>query len=262
MAPVIVGTCTPWAETGDTCSPCTGYEFDTTELELGLQLASDVLFNLTGRQWPGLCSTTVRPCGYRRADSCGCLDSRQCGCRRLSELDLRGDDTGGWPIASVEQVKIDGVVLATARYRLDDHRWLVYIPDGDNDPRRGWPCCQRIDLADTEADTWSITYTYGVEPPEGGVREAGVLGCQYALACVDDESLLEQCQLPDGVRTVVRQGITLGVPFDLPALFAGGSTGVNTVDAWLGSIRYGAAHRPVSIMVPSQPASRLRHTST
>lgn len=263
MAPVnTAGTCSPWAQVGDTCSPCTGYEFDTGELELGIQLATDVLNNLTGWQWPGLCTTTVRPCGYQTRRSCGCMDSRQCGCRRLSQLDLRDEDEGGWPIASVDAVKIDGVTLDPARYRVDDHRWLVYIPDGDSDPRRGWPCCQRIDLPDTEVDTWSVSYTYGAEPPEGGVRAAGILGCQYALACVEDESLLEQCQLPDGVRTVVRQGITLGVPVDLPALWSGGSTGVDAVDSWLGSIRYGKAHRPASFMVPSQSGSGLRHVGT
>jgi len=246
-------TCDPWATMADVCSPCDDYEFDTVVLEDALQVASDVLFNLTGRQWPGECTTEVRPCGYRRPDSCGCLSSTTCGCRRLSELALPG------PVVSVEEVKIDGAVVPTARYRVDDHRWLVYLPESDSAERQGWPCCQRLDLADTEDDTWVVAYTYGMAPPPGGVRAAAALGCQLALACSPET--VNQCRLPKRVTSITRQGVTLAM-IDPLTLFADGLTGLAEVDLWVQSILLGAKRRRASVWVPGQARHAIRHAGT
>lgn len=253
MAAPNTSTCEPWATVADVCAPCDDYAFDLVQLEDGLQVASDVLFNLTGRQWPGECSTTVRPCGYRRADSCGCMSSRTCGCRRLSELQLPG------PVVSVEQVKIDGEVVPTARYRVDDHRHLVYLPESDSAERQGWPCCQRLDLADTEDDTWSVTYTFGMAPPPGGVRAAAALGCQLALACSPESA--GQCRLPKRVTSITRQGVTLAM-IDPLTLFADGLTGLAEVDLWVQSIILGAKRRRASVWVPGQARHAIRHVGT
>lgn len=251
------GTCAPWADVGDVCAPCNAYDFDEALLGDALQVASDVLFNLTGRQWPGECDEVVRPCGYRRGDSCGCLSSSTCGCRRLSQLQLPGR-----PVAAVTEVKIDGVVLDTARYRVDDHRWLVYLPESDQAERRGWPCCQRLDLADTEVDTWSVTYTYGQAPPLGGLRAAAALGCQLALAyCPDAAGASTQCRLPKRVTSIVRQGISMAV-LDPLTLFADGITGLSEVDLWVQSVRLGAQRRRGHVFVPGRAASSVRHVNT
>lgn len=244
-------TCSPWATSGDACAPCNTYDFNTAELDEGMALASDVLFDLTGRRWPGLCDDVLRPCGYRQPGSCGCLDSRQCGCRRLSEVELPG------PVDAITQVRIDGAVIDPARYRVDDHRWLVYLPESDSAERQGWPCCQRIDLPATDDDTWEVTYSYGMDPPPGGVRAAAQLGCQLALACSADPSAIEQCQLPERVTTVVRQGITMAV-LDPWTLFAGGQTGLADVDLWINSVRIGAKSRQATVFVPGQLGQHRR----
>lgn len=246
--------CTPWADSSDVCSPCDDYEFDPTLLDDGLQVASQILFDLTGRQWPGVCTETVRPCGYGSPAPwsmlghgwCGCRSSRTCGCRHLSELQLPNH-----PVIEVTEVKIDGAVVDAARYRVDDYRWLVYLPESDSAERQTWPCCQRADLADTEDDTWSVTYTYGQEPPLGGVKAAAALGCQLALGWQPET--INECRLPKRVTSLSRQGITMAL-IDPLSLFADGLTGLPEVDLWVQSIRLGQQRRSAAVRVPGQGA--------
>lgn len=203
------GTCTPWATEADICSPCDDYQIDQAVLDDKLQVASDLLFELSARRFAGSCSDTVRPCGprcetvdlagRRRSGGCGCGSAGRCGCTRLSQVTL-----GVYPVTEVTEVKVDGVVLDPARYRVDDYRWLVRLADADGS-NPGWPTCQRMDLADTEDDTWSVTVTYGVEPPAAGVAAAAALGCQLALACQPET--VGECRLPRGVTSIARQGV-------------------------------------------------------
>lgn len=243
----------PWCTLEDICAPCNDYAFDDVLLEDAIEAASNVLYEFTGRRWPGENQDVVRPCGMRstylwgRHDFntgdlsgwCGCARPRECGCRRLSEIKLPG-----YPVVSVDEVKIDGLVIDPDRYRLDDHRWLVYLPDESGvDPRQGWPCCQRTDLADTEEDTFSVTYTFGQLPDRGGVMAAASLACQLALAfCPPSSSGASQCRLPKRVTSISRQGVTLAI-LDPLSLFKDGQTGLAEVDMWIGAKNYGAKKR-------------------
>jgi hypothetical protein len=263
MAEPRTGTCTPWAVTDDVCadSPVLAEGFDAGLLAKALQTASDVLYDFTRRRWPGTCTEVVRPCGYRTPVAwgrdgytwCGCNTRRTCSCRALSELRL---PLG--PVVSVEEVKIDGVVLDEARYRVDDYRWLVYLPESDSAERRGWPCCQRLDLADSEADTWSVAYGYGTGPPPGGVQAAATLGEQLALGWCP--STADKCRLPRRVTSVARQGVTMAV-VDPLTLFRDGLTGLATVDLWVAAANRGGARR-ASVWRPDSPGPRHRRVAT
>lgn len=260
---VNTGTCSPWAAPADVCAPCSDEGFDVGVLTTSLQVASDILFDLTRRRWPGVCTDVVRPCGYRTRSRwgvggvgwCGCNSSSTCGCRRLSEIRLPGH-----PVVEVTSVKIDGVVVAPARYRIDNNRWLVYLPESDEAERRGWPCCQRLDLADTEDDTWSIAYSFGTLPPPGGNRAAASLGCQLALAC--SPATVGQCALPKRVTSIVRQGVTMAV-VDPLTLFKDGLTGLADVDLWVAAVNRGAATRPATVWSPNGHGATIhRHVGT
>lgn len=265
VSPLSAGTCSPWAEMSDVCAPCNSYDFDPSVLEPALQVASDVLYNFTGRRWPGECSETLRPCGYGTPMHalhqdpvtgyiargwCGCRDSRSCGCQRLSEVKLPG-----YPVTGITNVKIDGQIISSDRYRIDDRRWLVYLPESNTAERRGWPCCQRLDLPDSEQDTWSITYTYGIAPPLGGIRAAATLACQLALAC--DASTASQCLLPKRVTSITRQGVTLAI-LDPLTLFKDGLTGLADVDMWVQSILRGDKTRRATVHVPGRSQRHRR----
>lgn len=142
-------------------------------------------------------------CGH--ATACGCLSTR--------EVRLDG------PASSVDEVKVDGVVLDPAAYRLDLGGRLVRL-DGE-----GWPLCQDLAADDDAEGTWSVTYTPGAAVDGLGAYVAGLLAGEYVRACAGGE-----CRLPTGVTQIVRQGVTMTLG---TGAFPEGKTGIREVDAYL-----------------------------
>lgn len=250
--------CAPWAELADLPDNCAEYGAATDVLEDALVIASDVLFELSGERFPGHCQDTIRPCGtylpnfsapwstsglvdrHYWGDVCGCDRSTRCGCNRLREVRLHGR-----PVATIRQVKIDGEVLDPAFYRLDDWRYLVRLPDGDGS-NPGWPCCQRLDLASTEAETFEVTYTYGQPPPPAGVWAASELACQLAAARDPGN---DKCKLPDNVTSVVRQGVAVTM-LTLRDFLSQRQTGLYMVDLFLAAYNPGGNQRRATVISP------------
>jgi hypothetical protein len=149
-------------------------------------------------------------------------------------------------LTAIDEVKIDGVVLDPSLYRIDDYRYLVKLPDaeGNYDP---FPCCQNIRLADTEADTFAVTFTYGTPPPTPGVLAAAQLACELALACSPET--IGKCRLPQRVTSIARQGITMAVldPFDF---LSDGKTGLYLVDLFLRTYNPNRLRRRAAVLSP------------
>lgn len=87
-----------------------------------------------------------------------------------------------------------------------------------------WPKCQNLALDDTQPDTWSVTVTYGKEPPELVKLATAELACQFIKSCVG-----QPCMLPQRMQSISRQGITIGL-LDPMAFLAQGSTGIYIVE--------------------------------
>jgi hypothetical protein len=251
-------TCRPWATHEDIVTgPCSDYSTDPDELDAALQVASDVLWNFTGRRYPGICTDKVRPQAqwksydgpprwwpstlFAGAQSpwgfCSCHRGRETGCSRLPEIKLPGHPVNPESVVII----LDGVPFT--EFRLDDHRYLIRV-DGD-----GWPCCQNLRLEDDQPNTWSISYDYGLNPPLGGKRAAMMLGCQLLLAF--DPATSGKCELPARVKTLTRAGTTISLldPLDL---FDKGRTGLPTVDLWVSSDNLGRARRRSTLMIPGR----------
>lgn len=212
------------------------------------QMAIDLLWNWTGRVY-GACEVEYRPCrqncgqdGYAASGwtaasggspwtpvllggkwhnvSCGkCGDN--CGCGSAVALKLP------WPVASIDEVLIDGVVLDPSRYRLDSRSILQRTDGGE------WPTCQNLNLASTEPNTWKVTYQWGLEVPAGGQIAAGLLAVEMAMAICNDS----KCQLPQRIQSITRQGVTMTL-LDRFEDVSVGRTGIWLVDAWLASVRF------------------------
>lgn len=245
---------------GSGSGPDTDGELDTTaefnsptgatddQIADAIVLASDILFGLTGRRWPGACGPVkVRPCrklarggpawpmGAEQRQLvrqwwqwdpswllCSC-NSNPCGCGGVDRLGI-----GVFPIIEDSViVKVDGVVLDPAAYLVVEHRWLDRV-DGHT-----WRSCQNVDLPDTEPGTTSVEASWGLLPPDGGEAAACYYARQIAMGLAG-----AQCELPSRVATIVRQGVTYTFR-DPSQLVAQGLTGVDLVDQWINAANDG-----------------------
>lgn len=111
----------------------------------------------------------------------------QCGgnsCSGGDEITLDGI------IGRVDEVKIDGAVLDSTSYEVQDHKYLVRT-DGGSWPRRG---------------SLEVTYVKGYLPGVQGNYAAGVLALELMKACVG-----LACSLPPGVQSITRGGVSFEV---------------------------------------------------
>lgn len=159
-----------------------------------------------------------------------CGHDSGCGCVGARQVRLYG--TAG----AVTQVKVDGVTLDPAAYRLDPGNLLVRL-DGDS-----WPLCQDLVKADTEPGTWSVTYTPGAAVDGLGAWAAGRLAGEFVKACSGGA-----CDLPVTATQIQRDGVTLTLGV---GAFPGGRTGIREVDAYLERWNPGRLTTPSTVYSP------------
>lgn len=259
--------CTPWLDAADLIDDeaCGArlVDVDPTNVQRGLDLATEVLYRLSGEKFPGLCTDVVRPCGRRPAGgpswrhpvsaptwtwdrSWGVCShpADACGSCTLPRVAL-----GRYPVESVDAVWIDGALLAASAYMVEDRRYLVRV-DGD-----GWPCCQ--DLAGdylTDDDTFAVEVTYGRDPDDAALVALRVYATEVALAlCPGDND----CALPQRVQSITRQGVSVAVVDPLDFL-DNDRTGIVLVDAWLKAVNPKGRRGAARITAPTgKPVTRL-----
>lgn len=213
----------------------------TPELEaMAAMIATEVLWSRTKQQF-GTCSVELRPCrksclpawplipnGYANITgyswpfpqpalvggawiniACGSCFA-DCSCSHVSEVRLP------YPVSSIIEVKVDGVILPPSAYRIDNYNLLVRL-DGEE-----WPQCNDLNLDDTQVGTWSVLASYGQEVPELGKLAAGQLAVEIVKRCVNASG----CLIPAGtVQEVTRQGVKK-VFFDANEAFKSGMIGM------------------------------------
>lgn len=250
-----ISACSPWADSGDVVAVYPDYAGDTGILDEACVLASDILFELTGRRWPGKCHDTIRPTAqWRSYDGpprwwptngdrgawgwCSCNRGRETGCASLPEIKLN---------AMVDRNSI--VVTLNGEdftdFKLHDGRYLVRT-DGDS-----WPCCQDLRLDSTADNTWQVDYDHGANPPPGGHVSARFYGYQLALSMDPAAVNAGKCLLPKRVTQITRQGITATV-LDPMTFIQDGMVGLALVDQWVASLRIGQARRHATVIVPGR----------
>jgi hypothetical protein len=236
-----LGPCGMWI-TGDDVARCVNFDygsspviFDTVAYE-----ASMALYEISGRQFPGLCKFDNPPVRPTR-DDCDCWPisygmgpwywistpwgygagswmwrnerGDTLGCQPMSRVNL-----AGYPVREILEVKIGGVVLPEfdpdsgfRNWRLDEWRWLTRMDTPTTDPgvvnpiENFWPGCQDMSLDDDQPGTFSVSYSWGVDPPELGRAAAVEIAEQLWLACGGSNL----CKLPAGAVRVERQGIVV-----------------------------------------------------
>lgn len=256
-----VGVCNNWITSEDLlggCCPLLSPEVDPQTVENAITIATNLLFRLSGRQFPGLCELTVRPCSSSGCNGCANggwwagagwsswwwnsavgswsvaypftsaeLLNGLCGCAgrcELSSVILPN------PVASVSEVVINGEVLASSAYRVVNFRRLERIDGGH------LPCSQDFtrDSAPDSSDangTWQVTFQFGRGPGADGEIMCQLLACQFALGLCGSDG----CVLPERTSRIVREGVTMEL-IDMTQLMNDGLTGLPMVDQWLRSV--------------------------
>ena len=175
----------------------------TADVGLDIAAASEILYVLSGRRFPGLGVATIRPATER----CGCGCHTYGGPLYGLGAFIGGFGTGlGSPVSwgaysdrccpptiylghdarSVLSVQIDGDVLDAANYRLYRRTGdLVRLADPTSGSNPGWPCCQRDDLV-SGAGTFEVTYQFGADPPLSGSRAASELAARSVKGGLTD----------------------------------------------------------------------------
>lgn len=231
---------------------------DTQVKERAVALASDVLHRLSGRRVTN-CPLTVRPnSGWnnqcfipgiaynpwgigaftpgmnvdgRWVNNCGPTCSNPSTSVRLPR-----------PVGRVDEVWVDGVVLPVTDYRVMDGNMLVYTGTGD-----GWPVNQDLSLPLTEVGTFGVVYINGYPPDMLAATAAGTMAMEFAKACTG-----KNCKLPQGVTSIVRQGVSMNIT---TGLFPDGKTGIREVDAFIALWNPRNQKQPTTVWSPGTGVS-------
>lgn len=226
----VLGPCASWISGADVAACCSAAQVGSSVqlLDAVAIEASMALYEISGRQFSGICSRTVRP----TRDPCSCWGPASLGLPYYWSMGFSGIGPWGWwnengdrrgcnpmsivrlagyPVREITGIKIDGVVLPPLdgnghpNYRLDKWRELVRMADpGPPYRQRFWPSCQNMDLDSSQPGTFEVSYHWGVDPPQLGRDAAAQLACQLWAACNG-----QACALPAGATKVVRQGVEI-----------------------------------------------------
>lgn len=269
MAAPTVGPCELWTSPEEiiACN-CSGLDptTDAAVLDAATNHASQVLFGLSGRQYPGACTEKRYPC---LGGNCGCggagwMSSRWGSWWHSGYPSIPTRVDGEWfnigccsgrcnercvklpgPINSVTQVVIDGEVLDPAAYRVRGFRRVCRVDGGS------WPCTQDFSVG----GTWFIEYVRG-KPITTNMRAyASMLGCEFAKAICGTTSCL-----PENVVNIVRDGVTINFE-DAEALFAQGQVGAELIDQWLRAVNPNKLARAATVVRADDPAIAPRWTT-
>jgi hypothetical protein len=261
-------TCSAWCTPGDVvvCGPCSGTTLNLDAVDFAIQVASDLLFYLSGRQFTGVCPDTIRPIrddatgnwwrgiGEVQVDSS--FVSRDSNYRSADFVNDRRNIYSelrlpAYPIRAITQVRIDGQVVPSSQYRIADDRFLLAVNG------QSWPYWQDLTKDPTQVGTFEVQYTYGVPIPPLGVRAAAAYACQVALACGTGAG--DSCALPVRTQQIVRQGLTVRTN-TADDYLDNGKTGVPEADAFIRAVNPHGLQERAAVMSPDfdWPAYRIR----
>jgi hypothetical protein len=235
-------------------------------LQANIDAAVELLYALSGRQFPGLVSAVVRPTslprltpdftfskfmftngfasGWNSAWLWGrCIGGGHGGCCGQSHIGL-----GRTPIVSIEEILIDGNVLDPSEYHVDDAKWLVRNCGG-------WPTCQNLGCPTTDPCTFSVDFTWGQNPPQSGQRAAGLLAAELYKA--DTPGLT--CALPQRVTSISRQGVSFAV-LDSQTFLQKNLTGIYNIDTFIMAYNPSGSMRRPTVFSPDVPNVARRST--
>jgi hypothetical protein len=247
-----------------------GLSEDDPRLEDVVLQASEIIYNMTGRQFAGTQNAKVRPwvpctCGWwygyagypgyaatypilpgypwGAGSGCCCFPPR---------INL-----GFWPVTTINQIWYNGQAQPLTDFHLDNYRWLVRndglrFPGYSNNmyAEKGGP----LDNVN-DGFVFEVDLDYGVEVPRLIKRATRELACSLLneCLCADDKS----CKTPDRVNNISRQGVSISLIDPLDILREGG-TGIYAVDLAIRTYNPSKLQSPSFVWAPDLSGSRQR----
>jgi len=196
--------------------------------QAAIEIATAVLYEVTGRRWSGADTASVRPSAVDTSSkavvpgwvpSWGSYDSSNGPCIPTDVLDL-----GYFPVISIGQVRIDGVVVPSSAYQLQEQKLLVRIDGGV------WPCTQNLSDPATAVDTFEVNIVHGIDPPVAGKHCCAFYAAELAKSFCNLD-----CALPQRTQYVTRQGVS-SILADPLNVIDRGMIGLPNVDSWVRAV--------------------------
>ncbi|GIV00852.1 MAG: hypothetical protein KatS3mg014_2538 [Actinomycetota bacterium] len=238
------GPCSLWCD--PLTLPCT-----TPSATEAVRAATEWLYRASGRQFPGCCSAVLRPTPEMVLVDADPYGLREHNARTSTRADLGlsgwtgrklwgypAIDLGVYPVISVDEVRIDGSVLAASAYRLVDKRLLIRVDGGD------WPSSNDLALS-SGPGAWSVSVTYGRNPPLLGELACRQLACEIAASMEG-----APCNLPAGATVISREGVTISISPDQV-------TGLFVVDQFLRAYNPSKLRRAPDVWSPDVPGPEV-----
>jgi hypothetical protein len=217
------------------------------------KVASQLLFQLSGRKYSGVttvteryvCATRGHNYGLARGTTTAALVNGDVQNIPLTAYDFYetasdGISTGsrlrlrGKPVTKVHAIRDHlGEIINPNYYYLSDHSVIQ--------PVRGvpWRPCNV-----------EVTYTYGVEAPAMGKMAARMLAIEFCKMWSG-----EDCELPQRVTSIARQGVSYTI-LDPQEFVAQGRTGIYFVDLFLKSVNPDGAKNRARVFSPDLARAR------
>jgi hypothetical protein len=202
--------------------------------------ASLVVYYLTGRQFHGKRTTPIRP------------DCYGCGPHKIA--------LGLWPVINIIGVHEEGIDQDPDEYHIDEYRYLVRN-DGEPFPVCSNQWAETGGVHDIEENPYvfEVTVEHGMEVPRLITRATRAMACQlYQLA----NPSAGQCQLPERVTSIARQGVSMEVASVADNLREKGGTGIYEVDLAIEVFNPSRIQSPAFVWTPDLYRGTRRYTGT
>lgn len=245
--------CGTWVDP-DGGLPLCDSDLDPDHVDLAIQVATELMWEASGRRFRGVCSDTIHP-----FEDGVCWWFSRVPWRVRPMGDCCGTGLGCWcsgsihgavalpnlPVVSVDEVVVGGEPLDPDDWQVVDGRWLVRV--GGHWPPGPGGCDSSID-----PDRFRVTYRWGSPPPATGRLAVQLLACEFARGWTPGKS----CRLPKRVTQISREGVSMTIMDQFSDLLDSGF-GIPEVAAFVQTYRARPAGRLLAPHVQPGRARRI-----
>lgn len=222
------------------CALARGLDPEDLTLIDAIQDASLIVYYLTGKQFDGTRTTAVRP-------YCECQD---CEPWKLT--------MGLWPITAIVGVHEQGEEKDPDDYHIDEWRYIVKN-NGETFPRcDNWTATPGGPYDTDQGWVFEVTVEHGIPAPPLITRATSALACSLLA---DDVGDCEDCDLPNRLTAVSRQGVSFTVE-DFADLMRVGSTGVYALDMAIKVFNPSHLQSPTWVWTPEIARGKRRYLAS